>query len=81
ATILKNQDEKVTEYVINRLISPVTHNLDTHDKKTIANVVSLATLAIGYLPEMAFDLPGQEISTDDFVKTLARIVDQGIKNI
>jgi len=29
---------------------------------------------------MAFDLPGQEIPTDDFVKTLARIVDQGIKN-
>jgi len=26
-------------------------------------------------------LPGQEIPTDDFVKTLARIVDQGIKNI
>ena len=81
ATILKNQDEKFTEYVINKLISPVTHNLDTHDKKTIANVVSLATLAIGYLPEMAFDMPGQEIPTDDFVKTLARIVDQGIKNI
>ena len=81
ATILKNQDEKFTEYVINKLIIPVTHNLDTDDKKTIVNVVNLATLAIGYLPEMAFDLPGQEIPTDDFVKTLARIVDQGIKNI
>ena len=80
ATILKNQDEKFTEYVINKLISPVTHNLDTDDKKTIANVVNLATLAIGYLPEMAFDLPGQEIRTDDFVKTLAMIIDQGIKN-
>ena len=80
ATILKNQDEKVTEYVINKLISPVTYNLDTDDKKTIANVVSLATLAIGYLPEMAFDLPGQEIPVDDFVKILARIIDQGIKN-
>jgi len=71
---------KKSEYVINKLISPVTHNLDTDDKKTIANVVSIATLAIGYLPEMAFDLPGQEIPVDDFVKILARIIDQGIKN-
>ena len=80
ATILKNQDEKVTEYVINKLISPVTYNLDTDDKKTITNVVNLVTLAIGYLPEMAFDFPGQETPIDDFVKTLARIIDQGIKN-
>ena len=80
ATILKNQDEKFTEYIINKLINPVTHNLDTDDKKTIANVVNLAILAIGYLPEMAFDLPGQEIPVDDFVKILARIIDQGIKN-
>ena len=71
--------KKFTEYIINKLISPVTHNLDTDDKKTIANVVNLATLAIGYLPDMAFDLPGQEIHTDDFVKTLAMIIDQGIK--
>ena len=71
---------KKSEYVINKLISPVTYNLDTDDKKTIANVVNLAILAIGYLPEMAFDLPGQEIPVDDFVKILARIIDQGIKN-
>ena len=80
ATILKNHDQNFTEYIINKLISPVTHNLDTDDKKTITNVINLATLAIGYLPEMAFDLPGQEIRTDEFVRTLAMIIDRGIKN-
>ena len=78
--ILKDHDEKINEYIINKLISPLAHNLNAHDKKTITNVINLATLAIGYLPDMAFDLPGQQIHTDDFVKTLAMIIDQGIKN-
>ena len=46
----------------------------------MTSTINLATLAIGYLPDMAFDLPGQQIHTDDFVKTLALIIDQGIKN-
>jgi AcrR family transcriptional regulator len=78
--ILKDHDEKINEYIINKLISPLTHNLNAHDKKTITNAINLATLAIGYLPDMAFDLPGQQIHTDDFVKALAMIIDQGIKN-
>ena len=78
--ILKDHDEKINEYIINKLISPLTHNLNAHDKKTMTNTINLATLAIGYLPDMAFDLPGQQIHTDDFVKTLAMIIDQGIKN-
>ena len=76
----KDHDEKINEYIINKLISPLTHNLNAHDKKTMTNTINLATLAIGYLPDMAFDLPGQQIHTDDFVKTLALIIDQGIKN-
>ena len=78
--ILIDKDKIFYDYVINKLINPLTSNLDAHDKKSITSAINLVTLAIGYLPDMAFDLPGQQIQTDDFARTLAMTIERGIKN-
>ena len=78
--ILEDKDKLLNEYVINKLINPVTSNLKAKEKKTITSTINLVTHAIGYLPDMAFDLPGQRIDTDNFSKTLAMIIERGIKN-
>jgi len=79
--ILKEQDKLFNEYVINKLISPLSSTLNAKEKKTITSAINLVTLAIGYLPDMAFDLPGHQIDTDNFAKTLAMIIEHGIKSI
>jgi len=79
--ILKEKDKLFNEYVINKLISPLSSTLNAKEKKTITSAINLVTLAIGYLPDMAFDLPGQRIDTDNFAKTLAMIIERGIKSI
>ena len=78
--ILIDKDKIFYDYVINKLINPLTSNLDAQDKKSITSAINLVTLAIGYLPDMAFDLPGQQIQTDDFARTLAMTIERGIKN-
>jgi len=79
--ILKEKDKLFNEYVINKLISPLSSTLNAKEKKTITSAINLVTLAIGYLPDMAFDLPGHQIDTDNFAKTLAMIIEHGIKSI
>ena len=79
--ILKEEDKLFNEYVINKLISPLSSTLNAKEKKTITSAINLVTLAIGYLPDMAFDLPGHQIDTDNFAKTLAMIIEHGVKSI
>jgi len=79
--ILKEKDKLFNEYVINKLISPLSSTLNAKEKKTITSAINLVTLAIGYLPDMAFDLPGHQIDTDNFAKTLAMIIEHGVKSI
>jgi len=78
--ILEDKDKLFNEYMIKKLINPLTSNLNAREKKTITSAINLLTLAIGYLPDMAFDMPGQQIDTDDFSKTLAILIERGIKS-
>ena len=78
--ILEDKDKLFNEYMIKKLINPLTSNLNAQEKKTITSAINLLTLAIGYLPDMAFDMPGQQIDTDDFSKTLAILIERGIKS-
>jgi AcrR family transcriptional regulator len=77
--ILEDKDKLFNEYMIKKLINPLSSNLNAQEKKTITSAINLLTLAIGYLPDMAFDMPGQQIDTDDFSKTLAILIERGIK--
>ena len=78
--ILEDKDKLFNEYMIKKLINPLSSNLNAQEKKTITSAINLLTLAIGYLPDIAFDMPGQQIDTDDFSKTLAILIERGIKS-
>ena len=77
---LEDKDKLFNEYMIKKLINPLSSNLNAQEKKTITSTINLVTLAIGYLPDMAFDMPGQQIDTENFSKTLAMLIEDGIKS-
>ena len=65
-------------YLAEKFIKPIAKNLDITEQETLAAVISIVVAAIGFVPGAMFD--ASELKTEDFVRVLTKIIDQGTHN-